>query len=85
MRIVYLLHNRIYTAYTVLSSKKTILLQTQEIHIEDIDDSLTIYSDYIHPTRRNVKVMKIKNSGKEDDEVAGDNGETNNRYCRREI
>jgi hypothetical protein len=53
--------------------------------MEDIDHSLTIYSDYIHPTRRNVKVMKMKNSGKEDDEVAGDNGETNNRYCRREV
>jgi hypothetical protein len=53
--------------------------------MEDIDHSLTIYSDYIHPTQRNVKVMKMKNSGKEDDEVAGDNGETNNRYCRREI
>ena len=26
--------------------------------------------------------MKMKNSGK-DDEVAGDNGETNNRYCRK--
>jgi hypothetical protein len=27
----------------------------------------------------------MKNSGEEDDKVAGDNGETNNRYCRREI